>query len=175
MMKIIISSIAFVLIASIVFAGDLKVKVDNKNVVLKKISINHEIKKTDRDKGGRNSALDCSLLYYSLLAKDDIQAASKLEADPVKAADKWSKYKERIGKDDFKKIMEDYFTSGNVILAELVLGEDSILVLKTEDGIAGQFYRKKDGKYFVIGMPFSDTADTLGKVLTMIQDGEVKL
>ena len=48
-------------------------------------------------------------------------------------------------------------------------------MLKTEDGIAGQFYHKKDGKYFLTGMPFSYAADTLGKVLTMIQDGEVKL
>ncbi len=170
-----IGSIAFVLIASMAFAGDITIKVGGKDVVLKHTSINHEIKKSDIDKGGWDSAVECSFLFYSLLAKGDIQEASTLATDPTKTADIWTNYRERLGMDDFKKEMQGYFTSGNVILAELVLGEDTMLVIKTEDGTIGQLYQKKDAKYFMTGMPFSDAAKTLGKVLTMIQDGKIKL
>ena len=174
-MKLIISSIAFVLIASMAYASDLTVRVGDRDVVLKRTSINHEIRETDGDKGGRDSALECSFLFYGLLAKSDILGASNLAADPAKAADIWTRYSERLDKDDFKREMKKYFTSGNVILAELVLGDDTMLVIRTEDGIVGQLYLKKDGKYFINGMPFSDSAKTLGKVLTMIQEGKIKL
>lgn len=57
-MNVIIGSIVIVLVASIAFAGDLKVKVGDKDVTLNLISINHELKEADKDNGGRDSALE---------------------------------------------------------------------------------------------------------------------
>ena len=61
------------------------------------------------------------------------------------------------------------------MLAELLLADETMLVVKTPDYTAGQLYQKKNGKYVVSGKPFSDAAKTLGKALTMINEGKVKL
>ena len=174
-MKILISSIAFILIASMAFADDLTVKVDDKDVVLKRTSINHEIMPVDKSRGSQNSPMECTFLFYSLLAKGDIQGASKLSLDPAKTLEKWTNYMERIGGNDFRKGIEDYYASNNIVLAELLLGDDTMLLIKSTDAITGQFYKKKDGKYFRSEMSSSDNLIILGKVLTMIQEGKVKL
>lgn len=57
----------------------------------------------------QSSPLSCSYLLYSLLAKGDIEAASKLSNDPEKTKAKYTRYKERIGEQEFKKMMADYF------------------------------------------------------------------
>ena len=79
-MKVVICSIVFIMIASTAFAGDLKVKIGDRDITLKLTSIKHEIREADRHEGGRDSAVACSFLFYSLLAKGDIQEASKLKA-----------------------------------------------------------------------------------------------
>ncbi len=71
--------------------------------------------------------------------------------------------------------MGGYFTSKNILVAELALGNDVMLVVKTADGQIGQLCQKKNGKYFMTEMPFSDSAKTLGKVLAMIREGKIKL
>lgn len=171
----IICSIAFLMTASVVMAADLKVTAGGKDVTIKSTTINHEITIKDKDKGSQNSALECSYLYYSILSKGDIKKASELSLDPSKTAAKMSQYSERIGADEFKKTMAEYFTSGNIVLAELTLGEEIMLIVKTKEYTAGQTYRKKDGKYFISEMPFSDSAKALGKTLNMIQEGKLKL
>jgi|GEM_PF-4084817 len=175
MLKFTIFSMAFFLMASVAMAADLKVNIGGKDVTIKSTPINHEITIKEKDKGSQNSALECSYLYYSILSKGDIKKASELSLDPSKTAAKMTQHSERIGKDEFKKTMSEYFTSGNIVLAELTLGEEIMLVVKTKEYTAGQTYRKKDGKYFVTEMPFSDSAKALGKALNMIQDGKIKL
>jgi hypothetical protein len=71
--------------------------------------------------------------------------------------------------------MGSYFTAKNIIVAELALADEVMLVIRTEDGQTGQLYQKKDGKYYMTEMPFSDSAKTLGKVLALIREGKVKL
>ncbi|MBA4390812.1 MAG: hypothetical protein C0399_07725 [Syntrophus sp. (in: bacteria)] len=163
------------LMAAMAFAKDMSITVDGKPVKLQSASINHEVKESDKGNGSQVSAMACSFLFYSLLAKGDIQGAAKLSVDPAKTIEKWTKYQDRAGADLFKKNMADYFTSGNVIVAELVLADDTMLVVKTEDYTAGQFYQKRESKYLIAEAPNSETARTLGKVLTMIQEGKIKL
>ena len=69
--------------------------------------------------------------------------------------------------------MREYFKTKNVVVGELVLAEDTMLVVKTEDGERAQFYQKKNGKYFMTDKPTA--GETLGKVLNMIQEGKIKL
>jgi hypothetical protein len=174
-MNSIIYIVGFVLMASVVSAGDLKVRIGDKDITLKNTSINREITAKDKGKGGQNSAMECSFLFYSLIAKGDIQGASKLTTDPVKAEEKWTSYRQRVGEEDFNKEMGSYFTSKNILVAELAVGNDVMLVVKTADGQIGQLYQKKGEKYFLTEMPFSDSAKTLGKVLAMIREGKIKL
>ena len=172
-MKQISFCLAMLLLSSMVQAKDLVVIVDGKEIRTVCTTFNHEINDADKGKGSQASAMTSSFLYYGLLAKGDIEGAAMLSIDPPKAADKWIKYRERVGEEFFKKIMNDYFTAKNIILAEVVLAEDTMLVIKTEDGPIAQFYQKKEGKYLVTDKPAD--GKTLGKVLTMIQEGKIKL
>lgn len=172
-MKQIVFCLAMVLMAAMAQARELSVVVDGKEIRMDYIVINHEIGEADRDRGNQESAMACSLLYYSHLAKGDLQGAARFNTDPAAAVDKWTKYRERVGAEFFTKIMNDYFTSRNVIQAEIVLAEDTMLVIKAEDGHMAQFFRKGDGKYLATDRPVA--GKTLGRVLEMIQEGKIKL
>jgi hypothetical protein len=168
----IILYLSILLVSIMTPAKELKVSVDGKEVKLACTVLNHEITEADKGLGNQTAALNASFLFYGTLAKGDIPGAAKLSVDPVKTVAKWTKYKDRAGADIFKQDMLAYFTSKNMVLAELVLGEDIMLVVKTEDYTAGQFYQKKDGKYLMTDTPASAV---LGKVLTMIQEGTLTL
>jgi hypothetical protein len=160
-----------VLASAVAQAKELIVTVDGKEVKIDCTTINREIKAADKDKGSQAGAMTCSFMIYSLLAKNDIPGAAKLSIDPVKMTEKWTKYRDAVGVETFQKDMAAYFTSKNVVLAELVLDEETLLVVKTEDGPVGQFYRIKDKKFLMADKP----PKTLGEVLNMIREGKIKL
>ena len=175
-MKQLALTLGMLMVSSLAQAKDLLVNIGGKDVTVHYRVLDHEISEKDRDTGSQNSAMECSFLYYGLLAKGDIPGASQLAADPVAQAEVWNKYRERLGGDDFKKEMAAYFTSKNRIIAELLLAEEAMLVVKTQDYTAGQLYQKKNGTYVVLsGKPFSDASKALGKVLNLINEGKIKL
>jgi len=154
-------------------AKELVVTLNGNEVKINYSMINHEIKEADKGKGDQASAMTCSFLVYKHLANGDIQGMAKLSAEPAKSLDKWTKYRERVGVEYFNKIMSDYFTSRNIVLAELVLAEETMLIIKTDDGLAGQFYQKRDGKYLMIDMP--KAGKTFGRILGMIKEDKLTL
>lgn len=161
---------------SLAQAGDFVVNAGGKDTTVQYRVLNREITDKDRNTGNQGGAAECSFLYYSLLAKGDIRGAAQLDVDPAAAAALSMQYRERLGSDDFRREMAAYFTSKNVFVAELTLADETMLVLKTPDYTAGQLYRKKDGKYFVLsGRPLSETSKTLGKALSLIKEGKIKL
>lgn len=175
-MRLFALTIGVMLFSSLAQAKELIVNSGGKDVAITYRTLNREIGEKDRGAGSQNSALECSFLYHGLLAQGDLQGASKLTTDPAAAVGQWANYQERLGADDFKKEMADYFTSKNTVLAELFLGEDAMLVVKTPEYIAGQLYQKRNGKYIVFsGRPSSDSFKALGKALTQIQEGKIKL
>lgn len=159
--------------AAMAQAAEIVVTVEGKQVRMDRVTINHEITETDRNKGNQSTALACSFLIYDLLAKGDIQGAAAFSTDSSKAVDKWTKYRTRIGEESFNSTMKEYFTSKNVALAELVLGEDIMLVVRTGHGALAQFYQKRDGKYLMTNDPAA--GKTLGAILSMIREGKIKL
>ncbi len=159
--------------AAMAQAAEMVVTVDGKQVRMDRVTINHEITVTDRNKGNQSSAMACSFLIYDLLAKGDIQGAAAFSTDPAKAADKWARYRTRIGEEAFNSTMKEYFTSKNVAMAELFINEDIMLVVRTEHGALAQFYQKKDGKYLMTNDPAA--GKTLGAILSMIREGKIKL
>lgn len=167
--------IGILMISSLAQAADLTVTVDGKDIAVQHRRLEHEISERDRNTGSQNGSLECSLLYYSLLAKGDIQGASQLATDAAAAADMWRQYRGRLGAADFQKEMAAYFTSKNRIVAELAFADEVMLLVKTQDHTLGQIYRRKDGKYFVVtGRPLSEASRVLGKALNMVNEGKVK-
>ncbi len=156
-------------------SADLTVNVGGKDLVVRVRPLDREIVAADRDGGGQQGPVECSLLYYGLLAKGDIAAAARLTTDPAAAAETWQQYRERLGTAAFQKEMAAYFTSRNRIVAEAAYGDETMLLVKTPDYTAGQVYRRRDGKVFVVaGRPLSDASRVLGRVLNLANEGKLK-
>ncbi len=172
-MKRIMIVLSLCLSASLTQAKDIPVDVDGKTVTIKATTTNREIGAKDISAGDQKSPLGCSLLYYALLAKGDLSQSASISTDPKATAEKWEKYMQRLGADEFKKEMAAYFTSKNVVLAELTLGESVMLVVKTPLYTAGQIYVKHDGKWLVAENLTTEAGQAFGKILSKIQDGEI--
>jgi len=175
-MKAFALTFGMLLLSSLAPAKDLLVNAGGKDMTVQYSVVNREISEKDRGRGSQNSAIECSILYYSLLAQGDIEGASQLATEPAAAVELWTQYRERLGADDFRKEMAAYFTSKNTVLAEFLLTDEIMLVVKTPDYTAGQIYQKKNGKYVVVaGKHLSEASKTLGKALTLFKEGKVRL
>ncbi len=129
-----------------------------------------------REAGDRLSAVGCSLLYHGLLATGDIEKASRLTSDPAKTKEMWTSYQERLGDADFRKTMEEYFTTKTVIQSEIIHGSMRMLLVQPKGEPAGaQMYRKANEGFVRMEGMDSDEAKVLGKVFGMIRSGAVKL
>lgn len=175
-MKTILAMIAALSLACVASAADLTVNVGGKDSTVQYRVVDREISEKDRNTGSQGSAIDCSLLYYSLLAKDDIAGAARLSTDPAAASATWKAYRERVGAADFRNEMAAYFTSKNRVVAEFVFADETMLLVKTPEYTAGQFYRKVNDKHYVVaGRPSSEASRVLGKVLNDYKDGKIRL
>jgi len=172
-MKRIMIVLSLCLSASLALAKDIPVDLDGKTVTVKATTTNREIVAKDISSGDQKSPLGCSLLYYALLAKGDVAQASTLSTDPKATTEKWETFKQRVGADEFKKAMAAYFTSQNIVLAELHVGESVMLVVKTADYTAGQMYVRQDGKWLMAESLETEAGQAFGKILSKIQDGEM--
>ena len=107
------TSLLFVslLLSHLAFAGELKVQIGDAVVVFAGEKLNHEVVPTDRGKGDQSSALQCSLLYYGLLADGAFDKAAALTTDPAGTAQKWEQIKQRMGEEALNKQAAAYFTS----------------------------------------------------------------
>jgi hypothetical protein len=161
------------LVASLALAKDITIEVEGKAVIVKSTTTSREIVAKDLGAGDQKSPLGCSLLYYTLLAKGDLAQVVALSTDPNATAEKWEKYKQRVGAEEFKKEMAAYFTSKNTVLAELTLGESVMLVVKTPDYTAGQIYLRQNGKWLMAESLKTEAGQAFGKILSKIQDGEI--
>ncbi len=74
--------------------------------------------------------------------------------------------------------MQQYFTTRCVIVAEIVRGESHMLVVQPPTGreeAAGQIFVKTNAGFLLDENWSSEDAILLGRVLSMIQDGTLKL
>jgi len=173
-MKVIMIVLSVCVAASLACAGDIPVQLDGKTVTVKAVPLNRQITAADKNTGAQDTALACSFLYYGLLYKGDIQAAATLSTTPKATADKWAQYQDRMGVKEFNKAMSDYYTSKNVIVAELMMGDAVMLVVKTPYYTAGQVYVRQGDKWFVTENLKTDAGQAFGKILSMIQDDKIK-
>ncbi len=170
-----VAAIVTTMNASTGIAADVPVEFDGRSFVVKAVSLQRLIEAKDREAGNQASPLGCSLLYYANLAKGDIAGAAAISADPQATAAKLTQYRERLGAEEFQKTMAAYFTSGNVVLAELTLRDTAMLVVKTKEYTAGQICVKNAGVWRWADRPPAEEGRALGRVLNMIQTGKLKL
>lgn len=174
-MRMMAFCMGMLLVTATGYAKEMMVSVKGQDHKINITSMKREITPQDRQAGSQTSALGCSLLFYSHLAANDIEKASQLSTDPKSVLDMWTQYRERLGADEFKKFMDEYFTAKNVIVAEIVKGTTHMLVVQPPDEkAAAQLYLNRDGTFMLLGTPTMDDAKVLLKVLTMIQDGTLK-
>jgi len=175
-MKLYLILLGALMTFSLAQAKDLTVNIGGKDAVVQYRALDREISDKDRNTGSQHSPLECSFLYYSLLAKGDIQAAAKLSTDTAAATGQWKQYRERLGAADFQKEMADYFTVKNKVVAEVTSADEVMLVVKTPDYMVGQIYRLNDGKYYIVtGRTMSDASRALGKALNTIKEGKAPM
>ncbi|HBC85447.1 MAG TPA: hypothetical protein DCZ94_00685 [Lentisphaeria bacterium] len=165
--------LAIALVSAMVQAKELVVTVNGKEFKLDCTMINHEIKETDRDKGGQESVMACFFMYFDFLAKGNIQEASKLSTNPAKTVGSLTKLQENTGPEEFKKLMGKYFYENHIVLAEIIFEGDTMLVIRKPGGFVAQLYQKVDGKFFMANKAASGTV--LGEVLNQLQTGKIKL
>lgn len=177
-MKLIALCAGILVVAGTVNAKDLMVTVDGKEVKVGCTIMNREIKAQDKQSGSQSNAVSTSFLFYNYLAAGDLEKASQLATDPKMVKDKWAKYREGIDPEDFKRDMQEYFTTRYLIVAEIVRGEKHMLVVQPPTGredAGGQIYVKTNTGFMLDERWDSEDATLLGKVLSMIQDGTLKL
>ncbi len=155
-------------------ARDLVVQSGGKDIAIKYQPLGREITAADRKAGNQASALGCSFLLYDLLARGDIAAAARLSGNPQAASATWTRYRDRLGDAGFRKEMSAYFTSKNVVVAELALEDERMLLVQTPNYLASQFYHKAGDKFTATEMPTTEAAKTLGKAFGLIREGKLK-
>ena len=78
-MKLFALTIGVLVMSSLAQAKDLVVDMGGKDVPVQYRALDREITGKDRNAGNQGSAVECSFLYFSLLAKDDIRGGRATE------------------------------------------------------------------------------------------------
>lgn len=119
------------------------------------------------------SAVGCSLLFYSCLAKGDIDGAAALCNDPGKLKEKYQRQKDRAGEEEFIKMYAGYFGGTASIKYHFLLGKSHMLIVHSEEiGVdVAQFYVEDSGKFFVDDRGSADQ-DRLGKIFQLLKNEE---
>lgn len=129
--------------------------------------------KDDSTRMNQTTAVNCSHLFYSFLAKGDIEGAAALSNEPAKVKEKFSRQKERAGIEEFKKMYEDYFGGKATLKYQFSLGKSRMLIIHSEDmGVdLCQFY-VEEGKKFLVEEQGSAEKDQLGKIFQLLKNEE---
>ncbi|MFA6438756.1 MAG: hypothetical protein WCX28_05565 [Bacteriovoracaceae bacterium] len=122
------------------------------------------------------SVLHCSHLFYSKLAEGNIAEAAAVSDNPEKVKAKFTRFTERVGKDEFLKLFGGYFSGTAEARAELTIGNHTMLVIYDSGNkmFMGQMYAKEKSQYVVAEREHKDL-DQLGRLLSALQDGALTL
>ena len=122
------------------------------------------------------TALDTAKLLNRYLTSGAIEDAALLSNAPRRRFEVLRDYKTSVGDDGFKEVYAEYFYPENRVVAEVTMGNHSLLVwhLRESNRYAGQFYVQVEGKTFVDDMP-SPGRSALRRVLEAIRAGRLPL
>lgn len=134
-------------------------------------NMNNIVITKDSAKQDQTTPVNCSQLFFSLLARGDIEGASKLSNDPEKIKSKYTKYRERLGEKDFLELMSGYFSASNKIKYLFSIGKNYILVVHDSslDADIAQTYVKV-GNIFLEDEKENPEREKLLKVYNALKD-----
>ena len=120
-----------------------------------------------------NSALNTAKLLNLHLYTGDIEEAALLSNAPRRRFEVLRDYRDSVGAEEFKRVFAQYLLPGNRLLAEIAIGNHSLLIweLKTvaQTGaasviVAGQYFVEIEGRTLVDDVP-NDARTSLRWVL----------
>jgi len=120
------------------------------------------------------SALDTARLLNLHLTAGDLEEAALLSNAPRRRFEELRNFQEAHGEEEFKRVFAEYFAPENRLVAEIVIGQHSLLVWdqKRASRIAGQFFVNVEGRCFVDDVP-SDTRTRLRWILEAYRSGKL--
>lgn len=135
--------------------------------------------RADEARMNQESAINCSLLFHSRLAKGDIAGAAGLGSDPDETKLLLTGLKEREGEDGLKKVASAYFNDTSTFKYEFVIGDHHLLVFdEMGKGLAAQPYVRVGDKFFQDWLrsdsPSAEVKD-LYVLFNALRDGKLKL
>ena len=118
------------------------------------------------------SALNTARMVVQYLARGEIEEAALLSNAP---RERFGVYKDRLetwGEEQFKQLFAQYALPANPVLAEIVIGEHSLIIwnLREEKRLAGQFFVRIEDKVLMDDKPNAARAQ-LRRVLEAYRSG----
>ncbi len=106
------------------------------------------------------------------LARGEIEEAALLSNSPKRRYEVYRDYLGSVGADGFRKVFSQYLVPANAVLAEIVIGRQSLLIWKLRDlpQPAGEFFIEVDGQTYMDDVP-SETRQQLRRILEEYRAG----
>jgi len=122
------------------------------------------------------SALNTAQLLELHLSTGAAEEAALLSNAPRRRFEVLQDYRASVGEDNFKRVYTEYFEPRNRVLAEVAIGEHSLLVwhLRDPNRYAGQYYVRIEGRTLMDDVPSLERA-RLRRILEAIRTGRLPL
>lgn len=127
------------------------------------------------------SALDTAKLLNLHLTTGNIEEAALLSNSPRRRFEELANFKQTYGDEEFKRVFAEYFDAKNSLVAEIVIGDRSLLIWRlsvpSKSGAptpyyAGQYFVAVDGRVLVDDVP-NDVRTQLRWVLEAYRSGKL--
>jgi len=125
------------------------------------------------------SALDTMRLLSVHLSTGDIESAALLSNSPRRRYEVLREYRDSVGAEEFKRVFAQYFDPQNRLLAEIAIGDHTLLVWELRDDaahqtyVAGQYFVKIDDRTLIDDVP-NPTRSQLRRLLQAWRDGKLE-
>ena len=123
-----------------------------------------------------SSALNTAKLLELHLSTGAAEEAALLSNAPRRRFEVLREYQASVGDDSFRQVYTEYFEPRNRVVAEVTIGEHSLLVwhLRDPNRYAGQYYVRVEGKTLMDDIPSPERA-RLRRILEAVRAGKLQL
>jgi hypothetical protein len=104
------------------------------------------------------------------LAAGNLEEAALLSTAPRRRFEVLRQYQEAVGESEFRRVFGEY---PRTPVAEVAMGERRLLVWKLDQGIAGQYYVRIEGRFLLDDAPNPERAE-LKKLLDAYRAGKLR-
>lgn len=104
------------------------------------------------------------------LAAGDLEEAALLSTAPRRRFEVLREYRDAVGESEFRRVFGEYPCTP---VAEVAMGERRLLVWKLDQGIAGQYYVRIEGRFLLDDAPNPERAE-LKKLLDAYRAGKLR-